>query len=359
MDKWSLDSNKLLWHMDRVIDYFEKGIRVPPILIDIGLTKYCNARCLYCYGEYQKPTKDRIPDEILLKFMKDAPEAGVKSLTLTGDGEPTIHPVWDRAIVIGKANGLDIGMATNGIALTDRHYGMCCDNLVWTRFNISASNKHSYKRMHGVDMFKTVINNISNMVKVRDTYKSRMTIGLQTVLIPQGINDVIPLAKLAIKLGVDYYVIKQFSDPESKEGSAIPVSGVRHERYVRKSMDILRTAEGMSNEKTQIIPKYKLLALNNKRTYPYCVDLPFIFQISGNGHCYPCGFLFNNEKYCYGDLNTQGFKDIISSEHYWNIINKIRNTHTKKLCPTGCCRHDSTNAFCTNYLNKPPHLNFI
>jgi hypothetical protein len=52
--KRRMDGTKLLWHMDRVNDRYIKGNRVAPIHIDMGIAKFCNISCVFCYGKYQK-----------------------------------------------------------------------------------------------------------------------------------------------------------------------------------------------------------------------------------------------------------------------------------------------------------------
>lgn len=355
-DLWKLDGNKMLWHMDRVLAW-ERGERIPPVLVDIGATKVCNANCVYCYGHYQKmDNKSIIPKDILIQLFKDAPRIGVRSLTLTGDGEPTLNPAMWNACKEGKKAGLDIGIATNGIALDMQKIDNLLMTTVWVRFNLSAGTREGYKRVHRVDQFDTVVKNVNTMVGHRNLYGSKTTIGLQMVLVPECLDEIIPLAKLAVELQVDYFVIKQFSDPLD---STIFSSGLNHTEFLKKAKTKLMLAENLSNEVTTIIPKYQIMGLENRRAYPYCIDCPFIFQISGNGKCYPCGYLFNRDEYCYGDLYKQSLPEIINSERYWDIIETIKNTPTAELCPDGCCRHDACNLWLTNYMNKPDHINFI
>jgi MoaA/NifB/PqqE/SkfB family radical SAM enzyme len=349
-----LDSNKLIYHMDRVQAYL-RGERIAPILIDIGATKVCNCKCVYCYGVYQKmDTETVIPGDILIRLFRDAPRAGVRALTLTGDGEPTLNPAVWEACSVGKAEGLDIGMATNGIALTPEKIARLLDSLTWCRFNISAGTSAGYAKIHGVPCFERVLDNVAEMVSQRALRGSATTIGLQMVLVPDCLDEVIPLAYEALSLGVDYFVIKQFSDP----GASIPCGGFNHAEFAAKALPVLKVAEALSTERTRIIPKYNLIALANTKPYKHCIDLPFLFQISGNSRCYPCGYLFNNEEYCYGDLKKQTFPEIIQSERYWDVIKTIAALPVEKVCQ-GCCRHDSTNQFIEKVVNRPPHVNFI
>lgn len=368
MDKWNLDSNKMLWHIDRMRQYFYENKRVPPILIDIGVTKKCNANCLYCYGVKQVMKDVEIPKNVLISLFRDAPNLGVKALTLTGDGENTLNDGIYPAMKVGKNNGLDIGMATNGIALNHEKIQTILESMVWCRFNISAGSQDSYKRIHRVDQFDRVIHNMSVAKKIKRDNGYNTTLGFQMVLIPECLDEVIPLTKIALDIGVDYLVIKQFSDPNCED---INVENFNKSEFLKRAKDVLQYAEKMSNDVTSIIPKWNIMSLENKRSYPYCIDLPFIFQISGDGKCYPCGYLFGSKEYCYGDLCKKSLGKIINSERYWSIIEKIRNTPVENVC-VGCCRHDSTNPVCHRYLkekdavekearhlNNIPHKNFV
>ncbi|MFC1825718.1 radical SAM protein, partial [Thermodesulfobacteriota bacterium] len=108
-DSYFMNSNKLLWHLDRVNDWIN-GKRIAPIHIDVGLSKGCNIRCHYCFGAmqgnfYQKGSETYFPREALLKYIKEAGEIGVKSMGFIGEGEPLLNPYVYEAILEGKRSG--------------------------------------------------------------------------------------------------------------------------------------------------------------------------------------------------------------------------------------------------------------
>lgn len=353
MRKYLFDGHKLIWHMDTIHKHYRDKQRIAPLHIDIGATKACNAKCIYCYGIFQKMTGEIIPPQILIKLFEDAPRLGVKSLTLTGDGEPTLNPGLYTAVTVGRMGGLDIGVATNGILLDEDKLSILLNSCTWIRFNLSAVTKEGYKLIHGVDQWNTVKDNIKKAVRIKRDIDSKCTIGLQMVLIPQALDQVVLEAKWAVKTRVDYFVIKQFSDPGCKEMSQFPLN------WYDNVDKVLWEAEHLSNDQTKIIAKHGMIASKGVRLYDHCVDCPLIFQISGSGKCYPCGYLFNDDTYCYGDLKTQSLEDIITSNQYWGIIHEMRyNFDVHKDC-MGCCRHDFTNSFIWQYLNPPEHINFI
>lgn len=342
--KFWFDACKLIYHQDKLQDYLD-GKRIAPIHIDMGIHKNCNIRCIYCYGIKQKPSHLYIPEERLLLLVQDAKECGVKSIAIIGDGEPTLNNGLYPMVRLARSVGLDVAVATNGLLLNGGRRGSLatlCDCLVWLRFNISAVGE-AYDKIHGTkDGFKKIDPIIREAVELGN--KSGCTIGMQMVCIPECFDQVVPLAEYAIDTGVDYLVIKQFSNPEED----IPVNFDMNE--YDKVMDRLKEAEEMSNEKTRIVVKWSAIRDTRNITslklwdFDRCIDLPFIFQISGDGGCYPCGYLFGDERYCYGNITKQRLKDILTSERYWYIINLIAKTPLEKLCK-GQCRHCETNKF--------------
>lgn len=353
--KWRFDGCKLMWHMDRVRKHYDEGERIAPLHIDMAITKKCNARCSYCYGIFQEMDGSTMSSGAVWDVMSTASKIGVKSITLTGDGENTLNPALWEGLVEGKRTGLDIGLATNGINLDEEKIKVILSTCTWLRFNLSAVDKESYKSLMGVDQWERVQANILTVMRLKKEMNSTCTVGLQMVLIPEALEQVIPEARFATIHGLDYFVIKQFSDPGCEEMSQFNLSWYDNQ----KVKDLLYTAECMSTSKTKIVPKWGAIEMKGRRHYDHCLDVPLLFQVSGNGKCYPCGYLFSDDRYCYGDLEKQTLQEILESEHYWERINYMKTKFNVHKDCKGCCRHDFTNRFIHNYLDKPDHLNFI
>lgn len=339
--KYIFDGCKLFWSEDKLQDFVD-GKRMMPSTIDMGIHKGCNMRCTFCYGTYQKPSKEYIPEEKLLQIADDAGTCGIKGIAIIGDGEPTLNPGLYPFVERLTARGVESAVATNGLLLDDEKTEILTKNCTWLRFNISAV-EDKYEKIH-----KTVpsgsFEKIKRIIEYAVKHKGGCTIGLQMVLIPEAFDQVLPLAHLGVELGVDYVQVKQFSDA----GTGMPMHFDMH-RY-DEITENLRQAESLTNEKTQIIIKWHALEESKKITmdktwsFDRCVDLPFLFQISGNGKCYPCGYMFNKDEYCYGDLQKQSLYDILHSERYWGVIEKIARIPVEKLC-NGQCRHSCSNEF--------------
>jgi len=355
---YRMDDTKLLWHMDRVKKIF-KGEKIAPIMIDMGITKACNIRCVYCYRLNQEPSEEYIERDALLDLVSTAKDIGLKAIGFVGDGEPTVNPHMHEALE--KAT-CDMAISTNGILLdTDEKRINVLKNCTWMRFNLSAGTKEGYKKIHSVDKFEVVCENIKEMVRLKKFHGYKCEIGLQSVYVP-GLMDkeMIEEAKLAVKLGVDYFVIKQCSLPD--ENKRVGDIGFNVDEYdSEKVKEVLETCENFSTENTKIIPKWNLMQQKGKRPYDGCPGIPLLLQISGNGDVYPCGQMFQKEKYkdyFIGNIHDTPFREMIKTDRYWEVMEKMKTFDVHKDC-TGACRQDKINEFCYNYLNKPRGINFI
>lgn len=361
-EKFQLDGHKLIYHLDRVNEWI-KGKRIAPIHIDMGLTKFCNMKCIYCIGVTQGMSKNTmIEREPLLRFIEDCGRLGVRSIAFIGDGEPTLNPAMYDAVVLAKKVGIDIGIGTNGLLLKTEHAHDLLQNASFIRINLSAAEPDSFQKIHQTkaEKFGMLIQKLRTMVKLKKENNYPCTIGIQMVLIPENFDQVIKLAKLGAEIGVDYLQIKQCSDTEYKE------IGINYEDYNKVEED-LKKAEKFSNENYLVKVKWNKINIYDEtdvykkglRKYDICYGTPFLGQISGNGKVYPCGPFFGKERFCMGDINKESYYNIINSDKYWKVHQDIiDNVDVHFDCTVGC-RQDYINKFIWDIKNPPEHMNFI
>jgi len=362
-----LDGHKLAWHKDRV-DAWLNGERIAPITIDCALTRSCTYRCVYCYGMLQSNDIKRMTRDVIFRFLDDAAEIGVKAISFVSDGESTCSPYLYDAILRGRQNGLDMALGTNGYLLKEERLEQILAALTYLRFNISAAIPDRYAKVHGCEKecYFIVIDIIKACVKIKRERNLNVTRGLQMVLLPEVLDQIIPLARLGKEIGVDYFVIKHCSDDES--GSL----GVDYSKY-NDMVDILKKAETFSNEKYLVKAKWSKILSGGKRNYSQCYGPPFIMQFSGSGLVAPCGMLFNDKykKYHIGNIVDTPFKAIWKSDRYWEVINLIASKEfdARTMCGSLCLQHKVNECLWAlkhenavldkKEFNQPMHINFI
>ena len=361
LDKFKMDGNKMLWHLERVAAW-QRGERVAPLHIDVGLSKGCNIRCNYCYGVtqgnfFRKGAERYFPRDALMQYMRDAGDLGVRSMALIGEAEPTLNPHLYEAIDTGKKAGVDMAMGTNGVLLdTGRDGEQALENLTWLRFNISAGTDYAYRRIHASKEFETVKEKVRFAVATKRKRNLETTIGLQMVLTPDNVDQVVPLAQLGAELDVDYLVVKQCSDTVTND------IGVRdHLGEYHSFEDTLQKAEMLSNDDYSVIVKWGKIMNEGHRDYDNCLGAPFLLYSSGDGKLYPCGMWFDHREseFRLADLTQITFKEAFETDAYWNIINQQAcHVDVHKECYSNCRTH-SINDFLWKVRNPPPHVNFV
>lgn len=362
-----LDGHKLQWHKDRV-EAWLSGERIAPITIDCSLTRSCTYGCVYCYRTLQENDIKRMTKNVIFRFLDDAAEIGVKAISFVSDGESTCSPYLYDAILRGKANGLDMALGTNGYLLKDEYLEDILPALTYIRYNISAADADRYCQIHVCDReaYSKVINTIKESVRIKKKNILDVTIGLQMVLLPEFIDQIIPLAKLGKELGVDYLVIKHCSDDEF--GSL----GVDYSKYT-ELVGVLNEAETYSSDNYVVRAKWSKILSGGKRRYSRCYGPPFIMQFSGSGLVAPCGMLFNDryKKYHIGNIVDTSFKELWKGERYWEVINLIASEKfdPETMCGSLCLQH-KVNEFLWDLKHSgatvempdippPMHINFI
>ena len=366
-NKIILDGHKLRWHSDH-LEAWLAGERIPPITIDCALTRACTYKCVYCYGQLQANKEKTMTRDVIMRFLDDAAEIGVKGISFVSDGESTCSPYLYEAIVHGKKNGLDVALGTNGYLLKQKHLEEILPALTYLRFNISAADPIRYAEIHGCpkSSFEKVSEIIKSCAEIKRMSDLDVTIGLQMVLLPDFADQILPLSRFGREIGVDYLVIKHCSDDEN--GSL----GVDYKAY-HQLIDILHEAESLSTDEYLIKAKWSKILSGGKRCYTRCYGPPFMLQLSGSGLVAPCGMLFNDQykRFHIGNIVDTPLAKIWRSDRYWQVMNFIASSgfNAQKECGTLCLQH-KINEFLWDLKTgsiiltkdkgkKPMHANFI
>jgi len=355
-DIYKMRGNKLLWHLDRLNDW-NKGKRIVPIEIMISLTNGCNSRCKFCYGKFMGQKSEFLRQDMnitdIYRLIDDCKELGVKSIVLMGNGENTLHKKFYEIVKYIKDSGLDIGMATNGILIKDKNMKTILDCFTWVRISVCASNRELYKKIHGVDKFDLVIENISKLIKLKKDKNYKTTIGIQMVVINENKENIYNTASLSKKLGVDYFVAKPSADTPNRDMK------VDYSIY-RGIDDQIKMSYTLQDETFDVVIKEEKFKLEGKHDYKCCLATPFSISIDTNGDVVPCGHLlgYRKEEFVMGNIRTESFKDILNSDKYKKVQEKVKTLDVNKECETNC-RHYYMNVFLNGLKEKPRHENFV
>ena len=366
-----LDSHKLSYHYDR-IEAWENNERIPPVSVDMALTRACGAMCSFCYAMVQEPQeRSTIKVKEALDLIDDFAEVGVKGVSLISDGESTLSKAYVPFIQHAYKSGIDVGNATNGWEWQPEKIEQVLPYLTWVRFTVAAGTPEGYSKImfkgpEHTHVFERAMKHIKYAVDLKKKLNLKVTLGIQMVLMPDFKDEILPFAKLAVDLGVDYGVIKHCSDDE------MGTLGVDYSKY-EKLYGLLEQAENLTNDQTKIIIKWDKIKNKGKPSYKRFYGPQFLLQISGSGLVAPSGMFFNARysKFHIGNYVDEKFKDIFKSERYWKIMDYLASPYfdAQTMMGTLPIQHYVNEAL-DNHIknevkiqkasgNEPLHVNFL
>lgn len=159
---------------------------VGPLFANVITTQRCNLRCVGCrfHSPLLSPTdqgspstaKD-IPLPVFEKLCKELKTLGTRTITLTGEGEPFLHPLLPEMVAMAKEEGLRVTIATNGTLLNNENVRKLIEFRVDSlRVSLMAATPLEYEKMYpGTDpiFFKREIEGLKLLARVKIEQASR------------------------------------------------------------------------------------------------------------------------------------------------------------------------------------------
>ncbi len=356
MDK--LSGKKIYYHVKKLIDIKERGDTFP-IHMTIGLTDYCNHRCIFCNSEFATADSTRIDvidKDVLISFLSDAYKYGLRAVTICGSGEPLIYPDITSLLYKIKEIGLDIGIFTNGAKMRGEIQKAILDTCTFVRGSVNASNSNEHEKVHRVKGdFNLIVENFRQLVNLKKLKNQELpTIGTQFVFYDENYKSMVEAARLWKEVGVDYFEIKPLIEGEDTSVGNTVFSAKNLEE-VFECMKLAKQFETSEYKVYAKINQYKKTIEPNTRRYNKCYGHCIVANLWSDGNIYFCQN-HEHERDIIGNIYKQSFIDIWKGEMRKKRIEKINLAD----CPRAC-RCDEINETIWDYLHPNPnnHPNFV
>lgn len=355
MDKYRIDSHKLIYHVQRVHDWLE-GKNVYPIYAEISPSGTCNHRCTYCALDFMEYQPRFLEKDLLKERLSEMALLGLKSVMYAGEGEPLLHKDMGEIIRHTRNAGIDVALTTNGVCFKKDLIGRTLENITWIKVSINGGTKETYAKIHQAkpDHFDQVIENMSYAATLRHDKGYRCALGMQLILLPENWNEAELLARLAKEIGMDYLVIKPYSQhPLSR---TMKYKDIKYRDYLHLA-DTLRT---FNDRNFSVIFRSNTMKKwdEGQRNYRQCLALPFWSYIDAGGTVWGCSAYLSDEHFAYGNLYKNTFQEIWEGK---KRLTSLRWT-SEKLDISQCrmnCRMDEINRYLWQLRHPPEHVNFI
>ncbi len=355
MDKFRIDSHKLIYHVGRVNDWLN-GKEIYPIYLEIAPSGACNQRCTFCALDYLAYKPVYLDTRLLKARLYEMALLGVRSIMYAGEGEPLLHKDIADIVNYTKKVGIDVAITTNGVFLKEELLDMILNNVTWIKVSINAATRKTYSQIHRTNSgdFDKVIKNMAYAAKVRKNRGYNCTLGMQIILLPENAHEILRLTKMAKDMGIDYLVVKPYSQhPFSK---TTKYKDIKYNKYLRIADDLKK----FNDKKFNVIFRIRTMKKWDKpdRDYRHCLALPFWSYIDARGNLWGCSAYLGDKRFCYGNIYKKTFKEICESKNRLNSIRWVEEKLRIVKCRINC-RMDEINRYLWELKHPPEHVNFI
>ena len=363
MSLFRIDSHKLMLHPERVAAWkthhqeWETAKAIYPIYLEISPTGVCNHRCTFCAVDYIGYQNHHLDPKLLQSRLDEMAQLGIKSVMFAGEGEPTLYKALPEVLDHCSEVGIDTSLTTNMIPVTQKNVDAFVRNCTWIKASINAGTSQTYSKIHDCRPtdFEKALENLAHAVATREQNRYSCTLGAQMVLLPENANEACTLGEQLKKIGLDYLVIKPYSQHHSS------ITRKYEQIDYKKFINLEKDLASLNGDGFNLI--FRSVTMNRNITqnheFQTCHATPFFWAyIMANGDVYGCSAYLKNERFCYGNLNKQTFREI------WEGERREKNYHfvLEELDIRDCrlnCRMWNTNSYLWELNHPGNHVNFI
>ena len=362
-DRYLIDSHKINLHPLRVVkwleakDDWEKLKKVYPVYVEVSPYGGCNHRCTFCALDYMGYENIGLEFDVLKSTLSNMAEHGVKSIMFAGEGEPLLFKDLDLIVEHCKKVGIDTSLTTNFVPLNKNNIQRCIESCSWIKVSLNAGTAKTYAEVHQtkeVD-FQRVMSNLEYALEYRKENNLSCTLGVQMLLLPENKNEAIILAKKCKELGVDYLVIKPYSQHLSSDTHKY------EDIDYSKMMDIQEELESLNDDNFNVVFRANTMQkyVEKSQSYDKCHSTPFFWgYIAADGKVFGCSAYLGKDEFCYGNIYDNTFSEIWEGDKRKESYNYVKNELDIKNCRVNC-RMDEVNRYLFRLKNPQAHDNFI
>ena len=298
---------KRLYPSDKFLDLF------------LHLSTKCNYKCAFCSQRNNNGKGELVSlDSIIgLEALSDY----AKMVDITGFGEITLHPEFEKILDYLTKKNISIRFVTNGFNLTEK----VCDiinrsSVTKLIISVNSLNRETYKYLMGVDGLEKVLSNIDRLAK---SFKNEL--GFSFVISQHNFNEIKGFIDFGKKYNAHVSCLGLTPTYDYEEGMQLEITD-----EVRRKVD-----EYNQYAKEQNIRFSNFQLDNQKGTKTRIKNLPDVIKrcdwvyskmfVGTDGSVKPCCWSSVN----LGNVYEQQFEEIWEGEKYTELRNLIKEGNPK------------------------------
>jgi len=334
-----------------ILEGIRTGAPTPgPAHAELDLSDRCNVSCYFCNQQDVRTTK-QVPIDRVVELLDDLATGGIRSVRLSGGGDPLAYRGVDRLLDELADRGVTIDNLTTNGALLDATIaerlllpGRCREVLV----SLNAVDAADYHRMMRVkpETFHRVLANVERLVALRGERRSP-EVSLQFLIDRENYRRLPEMYALASRLGADRVAIntvlpipnERIPAPRMLGPADLPLVLPHLEQLVAADRDAGRLFlcfvfpewnEALDRIRERLrspLPVLYPIAPSYREENGSCFFGWYSATVRGNGDLYPCCMLLNPGYAPLGNLLEDGrrFAEHWRSEAFDRLREEMRD----------------------------------
>jgi len=272
----------------------KEGAKLPaPVELSLDPCHVCNFKCGHCNAQRylvlhpeEVPADKKIMTEEHLKRLIDfCAEWGIRAVCIGGGGEPLMNRnVWHMPSYI-VSKGMKCSFATNG-SLINEEIAKEMMNCRWVGVSVDAATPETFEKVHGVNLFDRVIENLKLLVKIKRETGSKIDLSYKFLINPLNWNEIYDACKLAKEIGVRDFHARP-ADLERKDFEQAMKLNYNIEEIQNLFQKCHELEEGDKFRVFTVMHKYNP-EFRIMHTFKSCVSSPLMLQACSDGNVYVC-----------------------------------------------------------------------
>jgi len=160
-----------------------------PFEVAIGITNRCNLDCTFCPNKYSKMPRGNISLD-LLDYLLAQVAPYVDMVDLSFDGEPFLHPEWEKCVELCHKHGVRAILQTNCLMLDEavihKIFQVGLDAII---LSIDAATRETYYRLKPGGDYRRVMKNAERFLQFSHGNRRRPHITIQFVRSPENAHE--------------------------------------------------------------------------------------------------------------------------------------------------------------------------
>jgi MoaA/NifB/PqqE/SkfB family radical SAM enzyme len=318
----------------RLLSIKNNSILIGPKELQIETVNYCNFNCIFCWFHSPMLKKKYIPKYISFEKFKEivnkAADMGTEIITLSGNGEPFMHPKIEEMLSYIAKKRLNLKIYTNGALITRKRAKLISDiNDSFIHVNLPAATNETFRKIRSKALpisFPLVKNALIMLNALENKGNVRTEIGF--IITKYNFHEIPSLFHLAKETGTKSICFKFVkAEPEiqkillSKKETNLVIKMIKENMKKKEYMEINTNALDIINIAKD--PSFKRHGFNmyyhsGNLKYKACYNGWFYTKICLSGHVSPCSI--NDMSLSRGDIKKRDFPGIYFSPQFKKLL---------------------------------------